>query len=237
MRWLFVFAALFAVTAMVCLAPLPLAAQDAAVADAKHHKVEFENDQVRVLRYVIAPHEATEPHEHPAGVQIMLTDTNAKVTTPDGKTTEAHGKAGTAVLRPPLKHVVENIGDQPIEGILVEPKGKAGAGLPAGAQDVVTVDPTHSKVEAENDQVRVVRYHYGPGEKSPTHGHPDNVQIALTDSNARITSAQGPTEQHARAGQVVWRRATQHSVENIGDKPFEGVLIELKGGKAGAAAK
>jgi hypothetical protein len=72
---------------------------------------------------------------------------------PDGKTTEIHGKAGAAAWRGPTTHVVENISDKPIEGILVKPK-KPSSALPAGASDVVAADPKHSKVEFENEQVR-----------------------------------------------------------------------------------
>ena len=123
---------LLGTTVLFCLAASPAVAQDAAQADAKHHKVEFENDQVRVLRYTIAPHDKTAMHEHPTNVQIMLTDHNARVTTPDGKTVEVHGKAGQVAWRGPTKHIVENIGDQPIEGILVEPKTAPSAGKPPG---------------------------------------------------------------------------------------------------------
>jgi quercetin dioxygenase-like cupin family protein len=113
--------------AVVCLAFPMVVAQDAKVADAttsdaNHHKVEFENDQVRVVRYKIAPHEKTAMHSHPNNVQVMLTDHNLKVTMPDGKTTEAHGKAGQTAWRTPTTHMVENIGDQPVEGLLIEPK-------------------------------------------------------------------------------------------------------------------
>ena len=34
------------------------------------------------------------------------------------------------------------------------------------AQDATKVDPKHYKVEFENDEVRVLRITYGPGEKS-----------------------------------------------------------------------
>ncbi|MFC2094014.1 hypothetical protein ACFLSH_00155 [Bacteroidota bacterium] len=34
------------------------------------------------------------------------------------------------------------------------------------AQDAAKVDPKHYKVEFENDDVRVLRITYGPGEKS-----------------------------------------------------------------------
>ena len=43
------------------------------------------------------------------------------------------------------------------------------------------MDPNHVKVVAENETVRVLRYRYGPHEKSAQHSHPDNtVDVALT---------------------------------------------------------
>lgn len=217
--------------ALACMGTSAAAAQDldSVKADAAHHKVEFENDQVRVVRYTIAPGNKTANHSHPTMVNIVLTDLDAKFTTPDGKTTEVHGKAGAVAWRSPTTHVVENTGDKPIEGILVEPK-KPSSALPAGVPDVVAADPKHSKVEFENDQVRVIRYHYDPGDKSPMHGHPDNVQVLLTDSHANITTPDGKTAPFSgKAGEAHWRQAGQHVVENTGDKPFEGILVEMKG--------
>ncbi|MDH3268599.1 MAG: hypothetical protein OEM46_07060, partial [Ignavibacteria bacterium] len=40
------------------------------------------------------------------------------------------------------------------------------------AQDATVVDPDHYKVEFENDEVRVLRINYDPGEKSAMHSHP-----------------------------------------------------------------
>jgi quercetin dioxygenase-like cupin family protein len=72
------------------IAPVaPALAQDPVKVDAKHYKVEFENDQVRVLRIKYAPHEKSVMHEHPAAVAVFLTDSNATFTTPDGKTVPA----------------------------------------------------------------------------------------------------------------------------------------------------
>lgn len=231
MRLLTWITALILGLASVCLGTSPAAAQDldAVKADAAHHKVESENDQVRVVRYVIPPGDKTANHTHPNNVNIYLTDANAKITTPDGKTAEVHGKAGAAAWRNPTTHVVENTGDKPIEGILVEPK-KPSSALPAGALDVVAADPKHSKVEFENDQVRVIRYHYDPGDKSPMHGHPDNVQVMLTDSNSSVTTPDGKTAPGSgKAGEARWRQAGQHLVQNTGDKAFEGILVEMKG--------
>jgi len=49
------------------------------------------------------------------------------VTTPDGKSFEVHDKAGSLTWRPAGIHVVENIGSQPMEGVIVEPKMPASA--------------------------------------------------------------------------------------------------------------
>ena len=43
--------------ALLCLAALPLAAQDPVKVDPKHYKVELENKQVRVLRINYGPRE------------------------------------------------------------------------------------------------------------------------------------------------------------------------------------
>jgi hypothetical protein len=70
-------------------------AQDAAKLDPKHYKVEFENDQVRVLRITYGPHEKSVMHSHPASVAVFLTDLNGKLTMPGGKTQVMVSKAGT----------------------------------------------------------------------------------------------------------------------------------------------
>jgi|SRR3954465_11053869 beta-alanine degradation protein BauB len=118
---------LWKAAAVACLTLPLIAAQDAkvpdaTVSDADHHKIEFQNDDVTVVRYKIGPHEKTAMHSHPKNVQVMLTDHNLKVTTPDGKTSEAHGKAGQTAWRNPGTHMVENLSDQPVEGLLIEPK-------------------------------------------------------------------------------------------------------------------
>ena len=219
-------------------APAVAAAQtkdlDATKADAAHHKVELENDQVRVVRYVIPPHEKTAMHDHPALVNVPLTDVEARATTPHGKTTEVHGKAGAVAWRGPTAHVFENLSDKPIEGILVEPKLPGNPGWKPPARDDMKIDPKHHKIEFENDQVRVERYWYERGEKGPMHDHPANVQISLTDASARATMGDGKVaEAKSKAGQVRFREPLSHAIENTGDR-FEGILVVLKTpGKAG----
>jgi hypothetical protein len=60
----------------------------------------------------------------------------------------------------------------------------------AAAQDAVTVDPKHYKVEFENDQVRVLRLTYGPHEKSVMHEHPPHLTVS---SRMLTLDSLGPT--------------------------------------------
>ena len=111
--------------------------------------------------------------------------------------------------------------------------------LPAGlalAQDPVKVDAKHYKVETENAQVRVLRIHYGPHEKSVMHAHPASVAVFLTDGSTRFTMPDGKTEDHTwKAGDIQWSAEGVHLPENLGDKPFELILVELKGRPAAKA--
>lgn len=103
----------------------PAFAQDPAKVDAKHYKVEFENDQVRVLRIKYGVKEKSVMHEHPGAVAVFLTDGHAQFTLPDGKTVDSPIKAGTAQFTAAGKHLPENLGDKPFELVLVEVKEKA----------------------------------------------------------------------------------------------------------------
>ena len=105
----------------------------------------------------------------------------------------------------------------------------------AMAQDPVKVDPKHYKVEQENNQVRILRIHYGPHEKSVMHEHPASVAVFLTDGDTKFTTPDGrTTESHVKSGQIMWEAAGKHLPENVGDKPFEIILVELKGRQAPA---
>jgi quercetin dioxygenase-like cupin family protein len=101
----------------------------------------------------------------------------------------------------------------------------------ASAQDAVKVDPAHYTVELENAQVRILRIHYGAHEKSVPHSHPNSVAVYLTDGKIRFTDANGKTQDAtAKAGENAYTPAQVHTPENVGDAPFEAILVELKGG-------
>jgi quercetin dioxygenase-like cupin family protein len=98
------------------------------------------------------------------------------------------------------------------------------------AQDAVTVDPKHYSVISENDQVRILKVHYGPHEKSVMHSHPAAVAVFLTDATAQFTFPDGKTQVLSpKAGEAQYTAATVHLPENTGDKGMDVIVIELKG--------
>jgi uncharacterized RmlC-like cupin family protein len=100
----------------------------------------------------------------------------------------------------------------------------------AGA-DPVKADPKHYKVEFENEKVRVLRVRYGPNEKSEMHSHPNSISIFLTDvDRSRHTLPDGNSDEiSAKAGEVMYMEAWEHNPENLSGKPFEVIVVELKG--------
>ena len=111
----------------VLVLALPVLAQDPVKVDPKHYKVEFENDQVRVLRVQYGPHEKSVMHHHPDTFAVFLTDGHAVFHLQDGKTIDAPIKAGTTQWSGATMHDPENVGDSPFELLVIEMKHGAGA--------------------------------------------------------------------------------------------------------------
>jgi quercetin dioxygenase-like cupin family protein len=99
----------------------------------------------------------------------------------------------------------------------------------ASAQDPVRVDPKHYEMVSQNDQVRILRIHYGPKERSVMHEHPNSVVVFLTDAHVKFNLPDGTSqEETGKKGDSRFTPAGKHNPENLGDKPFDAILIELK---------
>jgi quercetin dioxygenase-like cupin family protein len=98
------------------------------------------------------------------------------------------------------------------------------------AQDAVKVDPKHYTVVSENDQVRILKVHYGAHEKSVMHSHPNLVAVFLNDSKGQFTFPDGKKQDiTAKAGDAQYENAVTHLPENTGDDGMDIILVELKG--------
>jgi quercetin dioxygenase-like cupin family protein len=97
------------------------------------------------------------------------------------------------------------------------------------AQDAVKTDPKHYTVVTENDQVRILKVHYGPHEKSIMHSHPNTVAVFLSDAKGQFSYPDGKKQAFAvKAGDAQYEAATTHLPENTGDAGMDVIVVELK---------
>jgi len=125
---------LFCGVLILCLLPNFAEAQDPTKVAPKHYKMHFENEWVQVVDIHYGPHEKSVMHEHPAGVVIYLTAGHLRFTDQNGKVREVYSLAGESRWFPPVKHTVENIGDESFNAVYIYIKGtsRAAAGDPKG---------------------------------------------------------------------------------------------------------
>jgi len=225
------------------LFPLAIAAASAAtnpapdplLADPQHTYLELRNQWVRVFKEHLGPHETMPMHRHPdpGAVIIFLTDRNNKLTYQDGSSKTFQNHAGEVIWAAATTHKSENLTDANFAAIQIEPKPAAHPKpFPHEATDAVTIDPAHYHVLFENEWVRAIALTVGPHEKLKMHKHPATgaVIVHLTDQDMRQYHTDGPPrESHYKAGVVRWAEPdAPHQDENLSDKPFRLIRVELK---------
>lgn len=102
--------------------PSPPITLDPVKLDPKYHTVDFENDRVRVLRTVLAPHIKSPPHQHPAYVVVYITELHTTMAISDGRLVDNVRHKGEVAWRDAMQHQTENIGDKTAMEIQVELK-------------------------------------------------------------------------------------------------------------------
>jgi quercetin dioxygenase-like cupin family protein len=121
--------------AIVCLAISSALAQDPTKAEPKHYKLHFENEHVVVIDIHYGPREKSDLHDHPGGVVVNLTGGHLKFTDQNGKVTEVYAKAGESRWFPPVKHKVENLGDETYNAVYIAIKSKTATAGSAAKPD------------------------------------------------------------------------------------------------------
>lgn len=100
-----------------------MTALDPMKVDPKDCRVELDNNQVRVLRIKIGPHQKMPMHEFALRhMTVFVTDENVRQTRPDGKTEVMQHKPADYVWSGPSKQKIENLDDGPFEELVVEIK-------------------------------------------------------------------------------------------------------------------
>lgn len=97
---------------------------DAVAADPRHYSVQFENDDVRLLRIKYGAGEKSVMHAHPASCSVILTRSVFKMTLGDSKVSTSEDEPGTVGCVDAGVHLPENTGKTPAEVILIEFKNR-----------------------------------------------------------------------------------------------------------------
>jgi beta-alanine degradation protein BauB len=93
--------------------------QDPVRSDPRHHRVIFENDQVRLILVTLAPGEQSPMLEYGNAMILTLHDHKERVTSDLGVVGELNAKAGE-FLSSNGKHITANIGDQLSQVLIME---------------------------------------------------------------------------------------------------------------------
>ncbi len=230
---------------LLLLAAVPIPAQGVGKPDPSLSKIEVENDQIRVLRVTLQPHQKSPMHSHPALCGVTLTANNLRVYLPDGSSRESHRSPGEFFWIEPVTHAVENLSDEPMENIEIEFKQSKGQAVPASttvakpsAQGTET-DPVpveqepHHRLVFANQYVRILDVVLQPGEVALFHTHSlDNVPVQLNDTRMKAQFVgQEWKESDVKKGSVGITSGTKtpyaHRVANIGDALFHVYDIQI----------
>jgi quercetin dioxygenase-like cupin family protein len=104
---------------------------DAVRVSPDRYRVLLDNNEVRVVEYVLQPGQRDEWHTHPAKASYVVTGGILRITSADGTSFLTEEKQGTAQWMNALgRHYATNVGRTPVRIILVEVKNAA-PGAPA----------------------------------------------------------------------------------------------------------
>lgn len=109
----------------------------------------------------------------------------------------------------------------------------------ASAQDPAKVMPRAFRIVLENDKVRVLEFTSRPGMGicgEGMHSHPARLSIVMNGYQALASRPGSPDRaQERKDGDVFWREAETHKVENVGKTNSRVLIVELKTPEKGKA--
>jgi uncharacterized RmlC-like cupin family protein len=192
----------------------------------------LENDEVKVARALEKNQVVGKFHQHEMNrVMVYLQSGRQRFEYQDGRQPAVFDwKAGQVVWSPPSGMHSPKVLDHDFDIIEIELKTPGTDKAVSSTLDPLKVDPGHYTLEFENPQVRVLRVRIPPHGVAPMHAHStDRVTVFLTDQDFQTKDSRGmvATVEH-KAGDVAWGTPIEHSEQNLSNRPFEAVTVEIK---------
>lgn len=179
----------------------------------------LDTPQVRVYTATLQPRAPVVSKNGHATHRALIYMDDGVMTIKDGADTATiKFKRGDVRWRPAGgPYTAENISDHPIRILEIDLKAAPAGPLPVTKLDPVAVDPKHYKVEFENEFVRVLRVHFGPGEKGATHEHILNRVVFYVND-----------QPNAKVDDVRMSGAATHAEANESAQPADRIAVEIK---------
>jgi hypothetical protein len=114
-------ASIAGVVALLGLCAVAALAQDPAMTDPAHFKVELDNARIRVLHVTVGPNTKVQVHELADAVVVPLADYESTLKRANGETSTVERKTGKAVWLPAGVREFES-GDHGVNALLIEIK-------------------------------------------------------------------------------------------------------------------
>ncbi|MGA2328262.1 MAG: hypothetical protein ABSH05_18440 [Bryobacteraceae bacterium] len=194
-----------------------------------------DNSYIRVFQPVDPCKPGVQPRDPSLNrVVVHLALCDARIREKNGKDTARHSKYGEVEWKAAGDVTAcESVTGKPCKVVEIEIKDDKGwTPVAAGPLDPLKVDPAHYQLLLENDQVRVLRAHFGPHETSAKHQHVRNrFTVMLTDADLRPKTEDGQVRVlTGKAGDLSWVEGggPPHIEQNASDNPFEVIAIEIK---------
>jgi quercetin dioxygenase-like cupin family protein len=210
---------------VLCLTATPAFGQDVVKVDPKHYTVLFDNAVVRVLRATQPPGDKGVMHDHPQHVLIPLTEAHVRFTSADGTTQERVVKAETPVIAPATRHVVENIGKNTADVIVVELKRAAGTKPAVAASQLpgITVAVVAEAKGFDVIRVKMDRGFHEPG--GSTHPY-DAVVVPLNTTDFAYSIGSDKAERIERGKAFFIGRGVSHEMKT-GSTPVDLLAVRV----------
>jgi hypothetical protein len=105
-------------------------------------------------------------------------------------------------------------------------------GAGAAAQDAAKVMPRSFRIVLENDKVRVLEFTSRPGMGicgEGMHSHPARLNVVMNGWKSLVSKPGSPARENERKdGEVFWRDAETHKVDNVGKTSSRVLMVEMK---------
>ncbi len=234
---------IFCLTAILGLLTIPVFAQDPLKVAPQAYQLHFENDWVKVVRVLYAPHEKIAVHDHTptATAYVYLNDSGPVIfkhkDTTYGPVTRQPTKAGGFRLYRGIQevHEVENTSDLPSEFLRVEFKTEVKNENSLRGKffrEEYPAGKNFQKVQFENDQIRITRLVCAAGKTIDVSANASEptLLVALSTATFKASRSNGKNGKLTLGlGQTEWLAINQQEqLENLDKTPVELLRFDFK---------